>query len=199
MDVTNVVVPDKGASRPGSRFRTTKPSLSAGARIMAVWVDLKTPVLVFLGLRVFLSAAIYLVSPLLPFSYRGSPWSALPDQPLLDVWARWDSGWYASIAEAGYRYSLEQASNVAFLPAYPLAIKAFTLLTGNTWTAGILVSNLAFLAALIVLFKLTQSKFGRAVAGRAVLYTGAFPAAFFYFSMYSESLYLLAVLLSFYF
>ncbi|MDP2935599.1 MAG: glycosyltransferase family 39 protein, partial [Dehalococcoidia bacterium] len=95
--------------------------------------------------------------------------------------------------------SLEQASNVAFLPAYPLAIKAFTLLTGNTWTAGILVSNLAFLAALIVLFKLTQLKFDRAVAVRAVLYTAAFPSAFFYFGMYGESLYLLAVLLSFYF
>lgn len=174
-------------------------SVAVRSRLQDFWEDLKAPFLVFLGLRVFLSVAVYLVSPFLPFSYRGVPWSALPDQPLLDVWVRWDSGWYASIVEAGYRYSLEQASNVAFLPAYPLAIKAFTLLTGNTWTAGILVSNLAFLAALIVLFKLTQLKFGRAVAGRAVLYTGAFPAAFFYFSMYSESLYLLAVLFSFYF
>ncbi|MDP2727577.1 MAG: hypothetical protein Q8P59_08530, partial [Dehalococcoidia bacterium] len=102
-------------------------------RLASLWEDLKTPLLVFLGLRVFLTVAVYLGSALLPPSNLGIPWQALPDQPLLDVWARWDSGWYANIALFGYRYLTDQPSNMAFLPSYPLAIKAVTFLTGNVW------------------------------------------------------------------
>ncbi len=198
MDVTEATVPDSRRGEVGARSLEEHRSLPARARLARFWDDLKAPILVFLGMRVFLTLAVYLVAPIFPISSRGGTWSALPEYPLLDVWARWDSGWYASIVEAGYRYSTEQPSNVAFLPAYPLAVKAITLLAGNVWISGIVVANLAYLAALIVLFKLVRLKYDRAVARRAVLYTAAFPAAFFFYSMYSESVYLLSVVLAFY-
>lgn len=168
------------------------------ARLKAIWHEIKIPLLVFLAVRVFISAAVYFIAPTLPASPNGVPWQALPEQPLLDVLARWDSAWYANIALVGYRFATDHPSNIAFLPAYPIIIKAGSLVTGNVWISGILVSNLAFLGSLMVLFKLTCLKLDRAAAGRAVLYTSIFPAAFFFYSMYSESVYLLAVLLAFY-
>ncbi len=167
-------------------------------RLDAAWQDIKLPLLLFLLFRLFLSASVYILSPLLPASHYGTPWQAMPDQPLLDVLARWDSGWYASIAMSGYRFATDGSSNVAFLPVYPIAIKTASYLTGNVWVSGILVSNLAFLASLIMLYKLTRLKFGREAAGRTVLYVSVFPAAFFFFSMYSESVYLLTVVATFY-
>ncbi len=177
------------------RSRTGPVSLG---RLGRIWAEIRTPVLVFLGLRVLLSLAVVLIYPLLPVSPNGVPWSALPDQPLLDVWVKWDSGWYANIALTGYNFSIERASNIAFLPLYPIAIKGLSLLVGNVWISGILVANAAFLGSLIVLFKLTQLKFGLPAAERTVLYISAFPSAFFLLSMYSESIYLLTVLLTFY-
>lgn len=182
---------------PGAGVSTRETGRVVGL-LTGLWQDLKTPLLTFLLVRVGLSVAVYFLAPLLPASPNGVPWSAFPEQPLLDDWVRWDSGWYASIALVGYRFAADQSSNIAFLPFYPLAIRAASLLTGNVWLAGLLVSNLAFVGSLLVLFKLTQLKFGRAAAGRAVLYLSVFPSAFFFFAMYSESVYLLSVLLAFY-
>lgn len=98
----------------------------------------------------------------------------------------------------GYRFATDVRSSVAFFPLYPLAVKGLTYLTGNVWIAGIALSNLAFLAALIVLFKLVQLKFNRAAARRTVFCISVFPAAFFFYAMYTESLYLLLVVSTFY-
>ncbi|HLB12847.1 MAG TPA: mannosyltransferase family protein [Dehalococcoidia bacterium] len=156
------------------------------------------PLLVFVGVRVYVSLAVYLVAPLIPLSTRPSTWSALPQYPLLEPWTRWDSIWYAEIALEGYRFLPEQASNIAFFPLYPLAVKLLAALAGNVWVSGLLISNLAFLGALIVLYKLTELKLDAAAAGRTVLYVASFPAAFYFYSMYTESVYLLAVVATFY-
>lgn len=174
----------------------TMPPLAG--RLRGLWNDLRTPILVFLAIRIFLSAVVYFASPALPPSPIGTPWQGLPGLPLLDPWARWDSGWYAGIAQVGYKYFADQASNVAFLPAYPLVVKAFDVVFRNVWIAGIVASNLLFLAALIALHKLAALKLGRAAANRTILCLGVFPATFFFYSMYSESLYLLCVVMSFY-
>ncbi|MBX5484019.1 MAG: hypothetical protein IRZ16_19515 [Myxococcaceae bacterium] len=40
-----------------------------------------------------------------------------PHVPLVQALVRWDSGWYASIAEGGYWYKPGHQSPVAFFPA----------------------------------------------------------------------------------
>jgi hypothetical protein len=55
---------------------------------------------------------------------------------LLDMWARWDSGWYLDIALNGYalRGPIETTqSNVAFFPLYPLLIRTLLLLVPESW------------------------------------------------------------------
>jgi hypothetical protein len=45
-------------------------------------------------------------------------WHAFPTIPALDAWARWDSGWYASVALSGY-YSAGGPANVNWAHPQP--------------------------------------------------------------------------------
>ncbi len=61
-----------------------------------------------------------------------------------------------------------------------------------------LISNLALLGTLLVLFRLIETEFDRETARRAVLYLSIFPTALFFFAAYNESLFMLFMLLCFY-
>ena len=46
----------------------------------------------------------------------------------LDVWGRWDSGWYLKIAQQGYLFSNvgeQQGNSFAFFPLYPSVSNQF--------------------------------------------------------------------------
>ena len=65
------------------------------------------------------------------WAYRG-----LRDESGMGLcFGRWDAGWYIGIAESGYSYwgNLSRQSNVAFFPAYPLAMRATAALLGARW------------------------------------------------------------------
>ncbi|MBX6372462.1 MAG: glycosyltransferase family 39 protein [Acidothermus sp.] len=106
------------------------------------------------------------------------------------AWERWDALWYLRIATDGYSVGDHSA---AFFPGYPLAIRAVsTLLGGHPLLASYLVSNLAFLAALVVVYRLTRHEFDTDLARRTVVLLAVFPSAFFFLAPYSEALFLLA-------
>jgi len=98
----------------------------------------------------------------------------------IDGTDRWDAGWFERIARDGYR---PDDASAAFFPAYPLAIRgvASVLLLSET-DAALVVSNLAFLGALIVLFALTTFEFSIDTARRTVLLLALFPVSFFFLS-----------------
>jgi hypothetical protein len=60
--------------------------------------------------------------------------------------------------------------------------------------AGIVISNLAFIGLLILLYRVTERDVGQQYAPRTVLYLAVFPASFFLLAAYSESLFLLLAL-----
>ena len=62
---------------------------------------------------------------------------------------------------------------------------------GRSNWPGVLISNVAFLGALALLYQLVQLDFSRAVARRTLLYLALFPTAFYFSAVYSESLFLL--------
>jgi hypothetical protein len=106
-------------------------------------------------------------------------------------WDKQDSLWYLQIAQHGY--SAHNASG-AFYPGYPVLIRLVGFLClGHLLLAAFLVSNGALLAALVILYRLTEREYDEAMARRAVLYLCIFPTAFFLFDTYSESVFLLAV------
>ena len=117
--------------------------------------------------------------------------------PWLEPWQRWDAIHYQAIAERGY-----QAFGGAVFtpPLYPLLVRLLTMLSGtSSLLAGILISNLAFLASLAALYDLIEKETGDSKqARRGLVYLASFPTAFFFLAGYSESLYLLAAILSIY-
>ncbi len=116
-------------------------------------------------------------------------------QDVLYTWYRWDAIRFITIAKAGY----VSPDYAAFFPLYPALERIMNTVTHiDILLCGMLISNLALLGTLIVLYRLTESEFGREIAKRTILYFAIFPTALFFFAAYNESLFLFFMLLSFY-
>jgi Mannosyltransferase (PIG-V) len=124
--------------------------------------------------------------------------------PFVNMWARWDGGWYLDIAQHGYSFVPAKQSNVAFFPLYPYLIRVvhhvIPLQSDAGWLlVGIIVSNTALLVALIYLYQLIRLDYDRRTAARVVLYLCVFPTTLFLSAVYSESLFLALVVSAFYY
>ena len=128
------------------------------------------------------------------FLFPDSSTNAKPLRSLLGLWSRKDTGHYIWIALHGYT----QAYRTAFFPLYPLLERYLMAVTRNPFAAGLLISNLAGLVLLAVLYRLVLEDFDREHAYRTILYLSVFPTAFFLAAAYNESLFLCLSLLSFY-
>src|SRR5215469_1568521 len=117
-----------------------------------------------------------------------------PLYTLWQLWHRWDTGNYLVVALHGY----VAPHQTAFFPFYPLLERAMMLLTGNPFTAGLIIFNLADLLVLVVLYRLVEEDFDQERAYRAALYLSLFPTALFLAAAYNESLFLCLSLFSFY-
>jgi hypothetical protein len=112
---------------------------------------------------------------------------------VLGPWQRFDALHYLRIAEDGY--AAEEDS--VFPPLYPAAInllgRPLGLLLGSNGNlaAALIISNLAFLASLVLLYRLTEAELDEPTAKRSVVYWTIFPTAFFLLAAYTESLFLL--------
>jgi len=157
------------------------------------------PTLVFVVTRLIVFVAAYLAEVAIPTLSQEGYYHVNPNNVFLDVWARWDSGFYLSIVERGYFFEVGQQSSVAFFPLYPLLTGIFTPFVGSTLAAGVLVSNLALLIALIFLYLLTEFEFDRETATRTIFYIAAFPSAFFFSAVYTESTFLMFAVGTMYF
>jgi hypothetical protein len=113
----------------------------------------------------------------------------------VDVWGRWDSGWFLGIAHHGYS---DPGHSTAFFPAYPLLIRIVgTVLLGHDLLAGVLISLVASAGAFLLLWRLGQRLIGEESSKRALLYLALFPTTLFLLAVYSESLYLLLTVSAF--
>jgi hypothetical protein len=176
-----------------------KPLALSRSLTVARWVWL--PLLLFTITRLGIAVIAYLAVPLIadapsPPLYHLRP----PGNVLIDaLGSRWDTGFYVSIAEEGYKFEGVPLPSVAFFPLLPLLMRAVTPLVGDTLAAGIVVSNVALLLAMMLFYRLVAESWDEQVADRAVWYLLIFPTAFFGAAIYTESLFLLAVIGAFYF
>ena len=122
--------------------------------------------------------------------------------PFFNLFARWDSNMYLSIASNGYSVS----SNWAFRPLFPMFLRVssipfstFFSIDASLAVGGFFLDAVFFLAALFVIHNLTQRLFSERVADTAVLLLAFCPAGVFFSAIYPESLYLLLLAISFYF
>jgi hypothetical protein len=107
---------------------------------------------------------------------------------LLAPWQRYDALIYQQIAAHGYQAG---AYTAAFFPLYPLATFLVALpLGGQLALAQLVVSSVAFVAALRSLYQLARLDVGPRAARLAVWTLALFPSGFVLLAPYTESLFL---------
>lgn len=121
--------------------------------------------------------------------------------PQVYSWANFDGEHYLSISIHGYKF-LEQA----FFPVYPLFISALAKpFIYDTYSAlvysalaGLLLSNIFFFLALIILWKLISLDYPANIAYSTIIVILSFPTSFYFGALYNESLFLFLAVSSFY-
>jgi hypothetical protein len=128
--------------------------------------------------------------------YRLGPMSGI-DHYLVQPLRNWDGYWYSLLAN--YGYGIYQAS-AAFWPLYPLLLWLGAQLTGwDTAVVGLVISNVSFLFALILLHRLVRLDYSESIARRTLWLIAFFPTAFYFSAMYTESLFLLVTVAAVYY
>lgn len=119
---------------------------------------------------------------------------------LLDLPARWDTGWYLGIATEGYSYSpnvrADFQQNIAFFPAFPMAMRYLSVVLGRqpVWT-GVGISLVAFFIALTYFLRLARDLLrDEEKAVTAVTLLATYPFAVFFSAAYTEGLFLLTMM-----
>jgi Gpi18-like mannosyltransferase len=114
---------------------------------------------------------------------------------VLYSWYHWDATRYLTIATQGY---LSQ-EYTAYFPLYPTIVHMTSaILHQDPLFIGIVLSNLAFLGALTILYRFVTIEVDQETAQRCILYITIFPTAVLYFAAYAVSLFLLFVLAALY-
>jgi hypothetical protein len=157
-----------------------------------------------LAFRVLSAFAGFLINAVLPLADREQFTVFQRTNHFWDAFARWDSGWFYGIARNGYAFVEGGRSNLAFFPAYPLAMRYTSRLFGGDaqsdyFLGGIVVSWTACLLAMLVFYQLARLELGDDFAAeRSAHYALIFPFAFFLGVVYSEGLFLLGSVSTFY-
>jgi Gpi18-like mannosyltransferase len=115
----------------------------------------------------------------------------------INMWANFDGFHYLNLAKYWYGSPFTYL-NYAFFPVYPWIIRVFNIL-GNYIYSGLLISHLSFIFALFFLWKLIRLDYSVKVANTTLVLLLIFPTSFFFGSVYTESLFLLISVLSFFF
>lgn len=123
-----------------------------------------------------------------------------PDPWFLSLWYQWDAHWYMSIVMDGYQWLSGDQSNVAFFPLYPLSAKVLGAVMGGRYLLAGLALSLVFLAGgMMFFYRLVLADYGADVARRSVLLLAIFPTSVFFSTMYTESLFLMTSVATFYY
>lgn len=105
---------------------------------------------------------------------------------ILNVLGNFDGVHYAHIAREGYA-QYEQA----FFPMYPVLINIASRIVQSELIAGILISNIIFLLALYIFYRLFSPL--------SLIFLLLFPTSFFFTAVYTESVFLFFILASIFF
>jgi len=113
---------------------------------------------------------------------------------LLGMWQRWDSIHYERILRFGYL----NADLTAFFPLYPFLSRLLAYIPGLSPLAALLiVSNLAFLGSIYLLYRLASDLFGENLARRTLFILIIYPSTFFFYAAYPQSLLFFLILLAY--
>ncbi|GAA3788910.1 hypothetical protein GCM10022226_04470 [Sphaerisporangium flaviroseum] len=113
--------------------------------------------------------------------------------PFLERWQHWDAKHLVDIAKFGYDGDPAAAHDPglpAFFPGMPLALRLAHMIVPDWSLAGLLISFIAGMVAMLALARLGEFEGPEGAGWRAVLALLLCPTAVFLFAGYSESLFL---------
>lgn len=112
----------------------------------------------------------------------------------------WDTTWYLDVARNGYAHDVGQVgevfTNLAFFPLIPAVMAVFLAVGLNPFIGTLVVSNLAFLAALGGLHALTGRTMGPGAATRATWTLALLPPTVYCAMAYTEGVALACAVLA---
>ncbi len=156
--------------------------------IVGIWGAWRGVLTIWSGIATWYSATIFAAGGAISTGGAEEPRDNFVFRALVYGWMQWDSGYYRAIAVGGYN-TTDVFPRIAFFPLYPALSRTTRIALGvSPWTAAIFVSNVAMLAAVLILYDLVRRDWDRVLAHRSVAMLLAFPTAFFCASGYSESL-----------
>jgi hypothetical protein len=131
----------------------------------------------------------------IPYEEVAPGWaSSKPVRSVLEPWLRWDTVWYLKVAKNGYQPASPE--NI-FPPLYPLFVRVLgRTLGGQYLIASLLISWGAFFGACYLLNERIEQHYPDIQSRSGIWNMVFFPTAFFFFASYTESLFLLLVLLA---
>jgi len=160
--------------------------------------------IIWLFFRLLSSSFVALISSILPITdlekstplfASGLPLDVWLERVFLSPWQRWDAIWYLRIIEKGYSSSNGTAQ---FHPLYPGLASIFAWLGLHPLLSLLLISSLACLGFLWIYTRLASLDLPSEHIRFSILLMVLAPAAFVLFAPYSEALFLLCAVLSFY-
>lgn len=104
-----------------------------------------------------------------------------------------DGEYYVKIAQQGYKDLYSEA----FFPLYPLLIRFFSFNLLPEELVGIVISNVFIFLSLKIFVTLSKKIVGNLASNYALLALIAFPSAFYFVNIYTESLFLFLSLMCF--
>jgi hypothetical protein len=192
-----------------------RPGFAASLARWRAWVHERPAVEAAARAFVFTRPMVFLVAyfAVVTIGFPARVGFTLSQDPLGNLPARFDAGWYGQIARHGYTWTprFERQQSIAFFPAMPMLTRPVgsvlaanhPLLSGDQrllrmlW-AGVVVSLVAFACGLVYLSRLSTLLAGPAAGASAPLLLAAYPFAVFFSAPYTESLFLLASAGAFY-
>ncbi len=164
-------------------------SLSAAKKIILIFTIWR----IYLFLVAFLGGVFFSFSPHFPYSEQLLVPSGLP--PFLWKFANFDGVHYITIAQKGYWAQFTQV----FFPLFPVLVGKIAAYTHTPVVfSGLIITNLLCLIFLFAFYRLVNLDFSKDKTLLSLLFILFFPTSFFLGSYYTESLFLLLVVASFY-
>jgi hypothetical protein len=120
------------------------------------------------------------------------------ERPILASLTLWDTEHYIGIAEDGYDSTVGTFPETAFYPGFPVTFRVASVVTGGDLAlAAVLVANVAFALALVVLYALSVRHQAPERAVWSLWFLALAPPAFAFALGYSDSLFLLFAVAAF--
>ena len=150
---------------------------------------------IYIGLLTINRLSIYVIANHTSYETLFNIW--VPSRSAILPWLNFDGKNYLTIVLFGYP-SHDILS--VFYPLYPLLVRILSLnLRLNPIIVGLFISYVSSLTACILFYKLVKLDYSSKIAFKSVFLLLIFPASFYLFSYYTEGLFLLISILTFWF